>query len=80
MRGPFGKQIPNPARAVVLIIDQDGLQHGWEVFNGKASYEITGYPSGSAHGTISVSGEFHRMARMGLDLPEIEPTRGELTG
>lgn len=54
------------------MVDEDGRAHGWEVFNGKASYQITGHPGGSAHGTVSVSGEFHRMSRQ-LDIEELLP-------
>ena len=62
---PFGQQIRRPRRVVVLIEDETGKQHGWEIFNGRAEYDITGYPGGSAHGRVSVEGEFHRMAREG---------------
>lgn len=60
---PFGQRIRNPKRVVLLVEDYDGLQHGWEVFDATAEYQITDYPGGSAHGRVSVHGEFHRMKR-----------------
>jgi hypothetical protein len=67
----FG-QTRKPRRAVLVMVDENGRVDGWEVFNATAGYELTGWPGGSAHGTITVSGEFHRMSRQ-LDLEELMP-------
>jgi hypothetical protein len=70
MTNPLEKQIKNAQRVVVLVIDENGDGHGWEVFGPDASYQITGYPGGSAHGTVRVAGEFHR-AQYGQRTPNI---------
>ena len=48
-------------RVIMLVQEESGAQRGWEVFDADVSYEIIGYPSGSAHGRISAHGEFHQM-------------------
>lgn len=85
----FGQRIRNPKRVVLLIEDHDGLQHGWEVFDANVDYQITDYPGGSAHGSISAHGEFHRMKRGATLHPLEDPEyiarfghapRGEIEG
>jgi hypothetical protein len=59
---PFENVQDNPDRVVVFVQTGERI-HGWEVFNGRARYQITGYPGGSAHGRVTVEGEFHRMSK-----------------
>lgn len=59
---PFQEISEDPDRVIVFV--QVGTRtHGWEVFNATASYQITGYPRGSAHARVTVEGEFHRMSK-----------------
>jgi len=60
---PLEDQINDADEVILVVIGSDGIQHGWRVLGPVASYEITGYPGGSAHGQIRVSGEFHKVRR-----------------
>lgn len=63
-----GQEFTNAKRVVVLIEGQDGLEHGWEVFNPRqVDWEFYGIIGGSSHATMTVSGEFHRMTRYGAN-------------
>lgn len=71
----IGREFTNPQRVVVLLIAQDGRQHGFEVYPGTMRWEWTGTtdysPIGAGStGRVTVEGRFHRMDRSGdLALP-----------
>jgi hypothetical protein len=54
------------ARRVMVFIETDGLNHGWEVISPtRVSWDFTGLVAGSTHATVTVSGEFHRITKYG---------------
>lgn len=58
----------NNARRVVLLVEVDGRQYGWEVLPpNRVSWEMTGIVAGSTHATVSATGEFHRLTREAID-------------
>jgi hypothetical protein len=71
----IGQDIRNAKRVVVLVEEEGGRQHGWEIFWPRScSWTWTGLVAGSSHARMTVEGEFHRMSRQGI----AEPTKGEL--
>lgn len=63
-----GQEFTNAKRVVVLIKGQDGLEHGWEVFNPRQTrWNHAGIVAGSSHATMTVTGEFHRLTRYGAN-------------
>ena len=54
----------NNARRVVLLVEVDGRQYGWEVLPpNRVSWEMTGLIAGSTHAKVCATGEFHRLTR-----------------
>lgn len=61
----IGKRWQRPQRAIVLILDADGVQHGFEIDSPTiAGWELldTVDADGRSHGRVSVEGAMYRMS------------------
>ena len=78
----IGQDFSGARRVVVLIEMPSGQQHGWEIGNpGLVKWEWAGLVNNSTHATITVRGEFYRMGRQGIAMPEqpeLPPYQGEI--
>lgn len=76
----IGQKFEN-ARRVVLLVEVDGRQHGWEIVGpNRVSWEMTGLVAGSTHATVKATGEFHRLTRQTFDIMIEAPDEPEELG
>jgi hypothetical protein len=62
---------PADIRQIVVLIEQnDGSQHGYQIFNVKqVSWTFIGRGEGGSQGRLVVEGAFHRKSRQWLNDP-----------
>ena len=56
------------ARAMIVIVDSEGLVHAWDVEDATANWTWTGVAGGRSTARITVEGPMHRRTR---NLPDL---------